>query len=123
MRPIHALSVLLVAAALVGCGGGDDDDGGSGGGSANPPASSQPADTSRAGADVFGSAGCGSCHTFKAENAQGATGPNLDQLQPSFEDVRDQVANGGGGMPAYDDELTENEIELVARYVADNAGG
>lgn len=122
MRPIHALSALLVAAALVGCGGGGDDDGGNGGGgSSNPPASSQPADSS-GGKDVFASAGCASCHTLAAAGAQGVTGPNLDDLQPSFEEVRDQVVDGGGGMPAFGDELSDSEIELVAHYVADNAG-
>jgi mono/diheme cytochrome c family protein len=137
MRPMPALSVLLVAAALAGCGGGGDDDngGGSGGGSSNPPASSQPAETqstetqssepsgdSSGGKDVFASAGCASCHTLAAAGAQGVTGPNLDDLQPSFDQVRNQVTNGGGGMPAFGDELSDSEIDLVAHYVADNAG-
>lgn len=30
------------------------------------------------GLQVFGSAGCASCHTLKAANASGTTGPNLD---------------------------------------------
>jgi mono/diheme cytochrome c family protein len=133
MRPIHALSVLLVAAALVGgCGGDDDDDGGGGGGgaTATQPAETQPSRTQETteepavdGEEVFASAGCASCHTLAAAGAKGVTGPNLDDLQPSFEDTREQVTNGGGGMPAFEGDLSDEEIDAVSRYVSDNAGG
>jgi len=33
------------------------------------------------------------------------------------------VTNGGGGMPAFEGELTEQQISDVAAYVAENAGG
>jgi len=131
MRPIHALATLLIALAFVGCGGGDDDNGGDGGG-ATPPAATQPATTDTGttterapavdGAEVFASAGCASCHTLAAANAKGVTGPNLDDLQPDFDEVRNQVVNGGGGMPAFGGDLSDEEIDAVARYVSENAG-
>ena len=134
MRPIHALPVVLVAAALAGCGGGDDDNG-STGGSTPPPATQQQQSTSTAtqparrapakgpdGAQVFASAGCASCHTLAAANASGNVGPNLDDLQPDAATVRSQVENGGGGMPAFSGDLSPAEIEAVSTYVADNAG-
>jgi mono/diheme cytochrome c family protein len=132
MRPIHALPVVLVAAALAGCGGGGDDNSGDGGpGTVSPPATQTQSQSTRTtapakgpdGAEVFASAGCASCHTLKAANANGNVGPNLDDLKPEFETVQGQVENGGGGMPAFKGDLSQAEIDAVARYVSANAGG
>jgi mono/diheme cytochrome c family protein len=79
------------------------------------------ADTA-AGARVYASAGCGSCHTLKAASSNGQIGPNLDTLRPTFEAVRAQVQNGGGGMPAFADKLTPDQIRDVAAFVAARAG-
>ncbi|HKG02708.1 MAG TPA: cytochrome c [Conexibacter sp.] len=137
MRPIHAFPVVLVAAALAGCGGGGDDDSSATNDSAAPPATqTQPAQTQTQtkstrttapakgpdGAKVFASAGCAGCHTLAAANASGNVGPNLDDLQPDAATVRSQVENGGGGMPAFSGDLSPEEIDAVATYVADNAG-
>jgi mono/diheme cytochrome c family protein len=134
MRPIHALPVVLVAAALAGCGGGDDDatgDGGPGTFTGPAPATqTQSQSTTRTsapangpdGAQVFASAGCGGCHTLAAADSNGNVGPNLDDLQPDVGSVRSQVEKGGGGMPAFGDDLSSEEIDAVARYVAENAG-
>jgi mono/diheme cytochrome c family protein len=134
MSPIHALPVVLVAAALAGCGGGGDDPSTSGG-STPPPATTQQQSTSTAtqparraaargpdGARVFASAGCASCHTLAAARASGNVGPNLDDLQPDFATVQHQVENGGGGMPAFSGDLSQAEIDAVSRYVSENAG-
>jgi cytochrome c553 len=75
-----------------------------------------------AGKAVFASAGCGGCHTLKAADASGNVGPNLDQLHPSFQAVHDQVEHGGGGMPAFHGQLSEQQIANVAAYVASSAG-
>ena len=137
MRPIHALPVVLVAAALAGCGGGGG--GGDTGSdpattSASPPAQTQTQTQSQTqtrttapakgpdGAQVFASAGCASCHTLSAANASGNVGPNLDDLQPDFAAVQSQVENGGGGMPSFSGDLSQAEIDAVARYVSDSAG-
>jgi len=72
---------------------------------------------------VFAKAGCGGCHTLKAAGATGNVGPNLDQLKPSKEATARQVATGGGGMPPFKGQLTDAEIQAVAAYVSDNAGG
>jgi cytochrome c6 len=135
MRPIHALPVVLVAAALAGCGGGGGDSSTDSGSSTPPPATTQQQSTSTAtqparrapakgpdGAQVFASAGCASCHTLAAANASGNVGPNLDDLQPDFATVQHQVENGGGGMPAFSGDLSQAEIDAVARYVSENAG-
>lgn len=129
MRPIHGLSVLLVAAALAGCGGDGDDDGGGGAGTTSAaPAQTQtePARTTAPaaadGAEVYESAGCGNCHTLAAAGSNGNVGPNLDDAQPDFALVKSQVENGGGGMPAFEGDLSPEEIDAVSRYVAENAG-
>jgi mono/diheme cytochrome c family protein len=36
--------------------------------------------------------------------------------------VEDQVRNGGGGMPAFEGDLSDAEIQAVAQYVVDSAG-
>jgi mono/diheme cytochrome c family protein len=130
-----AVSLLLLAAA---CGGAEDkttapegvegttpaaDTGGgdTGGGTDTGEGGGGEGDA-EAGAAVFTSAGCGSCHTFAAAGTSGTTGPNLDDAAPSFESAQAQVANGGGGMPPYEGQLSEEEIANVAAYVAENAG-
>jgi cytochrome c6 len=70
-----------------------------------------------AGEPIFASAGCNACHTLSAANASGTVGPNLDQLKPDYEAIVQQVTNGGGGMPAFKDQLSEDEIKNVAAFV------
>jgi mono/diheme cytochrome c family protein len=123
-RTVLLVLALVAALALAGCGGGDDD-----GDAAEPtPAATTEAGGGgegdpAAGEGVFASAGCGGCHTLEAAGSNGATGPNLDELQPSFEAVVEQVTNGGGGMPAFGDRLSEEEIRNVAAFVAESTAG
>ena len=74
------------------------------------------------GKQVFGSAGCGGCHTLKDAGATGTVGPNLDQLKPAKDRVVRQVTNGGAVMPAFKGRLTAAQIEAVAAYVVSVAG-
>ncbi len=88
--------------------------GGSGGGTTTT--------TAPDGKAVFASAGCSGCHTLKAAGASGNVGPNLDQLKPSQSKVAHQVEVGGGAMPAFKGQLSDAQIQAVAKYVADVAG-
>jgi cytochrome c551 len=88
-------------------GGGDDGGGGGGGGEGD----------AAAGADVYSSAGCGSCHTFEDAGSTGTIGPNLDESSADFEAAAEQIRTGGGGMPAFEGQLSEQEIADVAAYV------
>jgi mono/diheme cytochrome c family protein len=113
---------LALLLGLAACGGDDDE------AAETPATTTQPAETSGGGetdpgAAVFASAGCGNCHTLAAANASGTVGPNLDELMPDAQTVADQVTNGGAGMPAFGGDLSEQEIQDVANYVAENAGG
>ncbi len=69
------------------------------------------------GKQVFESAGCGGCHTFKDAGANGSVGPNLDDAKPSVALVTNRVANGKGGMPSFREQLTPAQIRAVAAFV------
>jgi cytochrome c553 len=105
------LSVLLALALVTlaaGCGGGDD---GGTDGNGGP------------GAEVFAEADCGNCHTLEAAGSNGTIGPNLDEASPSFEEVVRKVKSGGGGMPSFEGELSEQEIRDVAEFVSGEEAG
>jgi len=106
-----------------GCGGGDETSpepetvegtvpaetgGGDGGGGEGDAA---------AGADVYSSAGCGSCHVLADAGSTGTIGPNLDESSIDFEAAVEQIRTGGGGMPAFEGQLSDQEIADVAAYV------
>jgi mono/diheme cytochrome c family protein len=110
------LLLACVALVLAACGGGDD--------SGSEGTTTAEATTGAGGGDgeaVFTS-NCGGCHTLSAAGTSGTTGPNLDDLKPDQATVEQQVRNGGGGMPAFEGQLSDAEITAVATYVADNAG-
>jgi mono/diheme cytochrome c family protein len=70
-----------------------------------------------AGEDVFASAECGACHTLAAADTSGTVGPNLDDVKSEYDAIVEQVTNGGGGMPAFGGQLSEEEIRDVAAFV------
>ena len=63
---------------------------------------------------------CAACHQLAASNSDGATGPDLDAVQPSAAEVRQVVENGqvsaDGDMPA--GLATGPQLSAVASYVA-----
>ena len=63
---------------------------------------------------------CGTCHTLKAAESIGNIGPNLDELKPSLDRIIYAVNNGIGVMQAWENILTQEEIEAVAYYVFNN---
>jgi mono/diheme cytochrome c family protein len=65
---------------------------------------------------------CATCHTLADAGATGSVGPNLDDLKPDEATVKNQVTNGGGGMPAFGGQLSDAEITSVAQYVSSVAG-
>jgi mono/diheme cytochrome c family protein len=69
------------------------------------------------GKELFASAGCGGCHVFGPAGSSGTVGPNLDDSSVSSEDAFNQIKNGGGGMPAFGDRLSDQEIADVAAFV------
>jgi mono/diheme cytochrome c family protein len=90
------------------------EEGGAGGGAAE----GDPA----AGKEAFASAGCGSCHTLSDAGTSGTVGPNLDDSSVDYAAAVTQITNGGGGMPAFSGQLSEEEIANVAAYVVSAQG-
>jgi mono/diheme cytochrome c family protein len=66
---------------------------------------------------------CGSCHTLADAGTSGTVGPNLDQAKPSLEKAVQQITNGGGGMPPFGGQLTDAQIQALARYIVRVTGG
>lgn len=93
--------------------GGEDGGGGGGGGQGGGAA---------AGKEVFASAGCGSCHTLQEAGTSGTVGPDLDQSSIDEAGAVQQITNGGGGMPPFGGQLSEQEIQDVAAFVVASQG-
>jgi mono/diheme cytochrome c family protein len=87
--------------------------GGGGGGGGGGAAEGDPA----AGKDVYASAGCGSCHAFADAGSTGTVGPDLDQSSVEFDAAVTQITDGGGGMPPFGGQLSDEDIANVAAYV------
>jgi mono/diheme cytochrome c family protein len=60
---------------------------------------------------------CAGCHTFAAAGSKGTVGPNLDQLSLSADAIAEQIRNGGGGMPPFAGQLTDDQIQALAKFV------
>jgi cbb3-type cytochrome c oxidase subunit III len=65
---------------------------------------------------------CGSCHILADAGTSGAIGPNLDEAKPTVQKAIEQITNGGGGMPPFKGQLTDEQIRTLARYIARVAG-
>jgi mono/diheme cytochrome c family protein len=125
-RVILILLALTLVVALPACGGGEDE-----GAAPETVEGTVPEETGDGGDEgdaengetVFASAGCGGCHVLADAGSSGTIGPNLDELQPSEEQVAAKVRVGGGGMPAFEGQLSDQEIQDVAAYVSSAAGG
>jgi len=66
----------------------------------------------------LGDGNCATCHTLQDANSNGNIGPNLNEIRPNIARVLAAVTNGIGVMPAYEGQLSTEEIKAVANYVA-----
>lgn len=71
------------------------------------------------GKQIFSDAGCGGCHTFKPADSSGTSGPALDNTSLNQDQIAEQIAKGGGGMPAFAGDLNEAQIDAVAAFIAE----
>jgi cytochrome c6 len=90
----------------------ETDGGGGGGGGDGDAAAGEP---------IFAE-NCGSCHTLEEAGTSGTVGPNLDESTLDQAAVVEQVTNGGGGMPPFQGQLSEEEIQNVAAFVVASEG-
>ena len=61
---------------------------------------------------------CATCHALQDANSDGNIGPNLNEIKPDIMRIILAVTNGIGVMPAYEGQLSTEEIKAVATYVA-----
>lgn len=94
----------------------EGEDGGEDGGAA-------AAGNAEAGKAVWDANGCGGCHTLAAAGSSGNIGPNLDESKPEPELVVERVRNGMGAMPAFEDQLSDEQIADVTAYVVQSTSG
>jgi cytochrome c551 len=131
----HLLLALLLAFSLgllASCGDDDDTTTTTAAGGTEPTATDDTGeDTNGTGDDGLTGDGaegetvfannCASCHG--AEGA-GGSAPALAGRDDLDEDgVESVVRNGGGGMPAFEGQLSDDEIDAVTDYVTDDLGG
>lgn len=60
---------------------------------------------------------CATCHTLREAGAAGTIGPDLDDLQPTREQIRAVLRDGSGPMPSFAGQLTEEQLQAVTAYV------
>jgi mono/diheme cytochrome c family protein len=101
---------------------------------AGVPGAKPPEVEGGAGAQVFASSGCGSCHTLAAANAGGTIGPDLDEVLPGQkeaeieESIVDPEAKIEQGFPAgvmpqkFGEELSEEELKQLIEFLSESAG-
>lgn len=65
---------------------------------------------------------CATCHTLRDAKATGEIGPVLDEIKPDEARVTQVLRAGLGVMPPFVDKLSEKDLALLARYVAQVAG-
>ena len=114
------LVALVLCIGVTACGGDDGESGATTETTATETTTTDETTTDEtataSGRDVF-VADCASCHTFADAGATGAIGPNLDESSLDEAAVETQVRNGGGGMPAFEGQLSDEEIAVVSGYV------
>jgi cytochrome c oxidase subunit 2 len=62
-------------------------------------------------------ANCGSCHTLSKAQTEGRVGPPLDGLRLTPDAVGRQIRRGGGGMPAFEGNLSDAQIDALVQYL------
>jgi len=63
---------------------------------------------------------CAGWHTFAAGGSTGTVGPNLGEITLPADGIAEQIRNGGGGMPPFEGQLTDEQIQALAKFVFEN---
>ena len=62
-------------------------------------------------------ANCAACHALTKAGTSGMVGPDLDDLSLGPPAVENQIRKGGGGMPPFEGQLSDDEIEALVQYL------
>lgn len=137
-----AAALLFAVGGLAACGDDDDPEEGETPAATEEPAGGveEPADEGTGGDEAAGGGDDGAaggdgdaqagsqlfadnCETCHGPEGAGGAGPPLDGASDA-QAVEEQIRNGGGGMPAFEGQLDDQQIaDLVAYVTEDIAGG
>jgi len=107
LRSVLVLLPALLVAPLAACGGDDSTEGAGG----------------AADGQAIYEANCARCHGPDGEGGQGpALGNGEVEGHLSLDEQIDVITNGRNAMPAWEDSLSEEEIEAVATYEREELG-
>jgi mono/diheme cytochrome c family protein len=132
---------LALAFVLAGCGGGKVvmPTAETVVGSVPTTTTAAPTGDAKSGASLFASEGCSGCHTFKAANAHGTIGPDLDKL-PQYakaanmgslaQFVHQSIVNPGAyiekgypnQMPNFGQTLSSKQVADIEAFLTQNLG-
>jgi mono/diheme cytochrome c family protein len=124
----RAALIAALGAVLAGCGGSETV---SPTGEVEGTLPKAEAGNPAAGKAQFTELGCNACHTFEAANAQGKTGPNLDEslngknqdyVRESITDPNAVIAEGFAPnvMPDYGDQLDSKQVADLVAFLQQN---
>lgn len=86
---------------------------------ASPPAATTPAagTVNAAEAENLYRQNCIACH---AADLSGGMGPNLQKIggEMTVAEIHDKIVKGGGGMPGFENKLTEEQITAITGWLA-----
>jgi len=60
---------------------------------------------------------CAICHTLADAGAEGAIGPDLDELKPGKDVILKVLMEGMGAMPPFNETMSEADRQAVADYI------
>jgi mono/diheme cytochrome c family protein len=107
LRPLLVVLVALLAIPLAACGGDDSTEGAGG---------------APDGQAIYES-NCARCHGPDGEGGQGLPlGNGAVEESLTLDEQIDTITNGRNGMPAWGDQLSDDEIEAVAHYEREELG-
>jgi mono/diheme cytochrome c family protein len=112
--------VLALGIGVAACGGDDDSGTATTTTEETTTTTTTNGETVASGEEIFVD-NCGTCHMLSAAGPSGTVGPSLDGLGLDASAVETQVREGGGGMPAFEGQLSAEEIEAVSAYVAESS--
>ena len=65
---------------------------------------------------------CGGCHTLDRAGTSGNVGPNLTNVDLELDAILEQIRKGGGGMPPFENQLSDAEIQQLGQYLTGSEG-
>lgn len=70
------------------------------------------------GRQIFNDWSCGACHALADASGTGSIGPSFDgNARLDYAVASDRITNGQGAMPGFGGQMTDEEIDIVTKYI------